>query len=177
MWIAQVALFAATLSRISPSPDIVPSDEVREDLAAGKKAEAQRAAEEAREERARRLRYDRDHMRAHRAVLALIRKARARYDRVRSARTLDATAEAVRDIVAKARQEVQQIDRWRNSSMVLADYDALLALFDEQYPAAGAASLRGEPRAIADLRAQFDGRMKKIRDWLSEAARQGNDED
>jgi hypothetical protein len=72
---------------------------------------------------------------------------------------------------------VQQIDRWRNSSMVLADYDALLALFDEQYPAAVAASLRGEPRAIADLRAQFDGRMKKIRDWLSEAARQGNDED
>lgn len=177
MWIAHVALLAVTLSRISTSPDIVPSDEVREDPLAGKKAEAERAAEEAREERARRLRYDREHMRAHRTVLALIRKARARYDRVRSARALDATADAVRAIVVKARQEVQEIDRWRNSSMVLADYDALLALFDQPYPAAVAASLRGEPRALADLRAQFDGRMKKIHDWLSAAAKQGDEED
>src|SRR4029079_5362645 len=136
MWIAHIALLAATLSRISTSPDIVPSDEVREDPAAGKKGEAERAAEEAREERARRLRYDRGHMRAHRAVLALIHKARARYDRVRSVRTLDAAAEDVRGIVAKARQEMQQIDRWRNSSMVLGDYDALLALFEKQYPEA-----------------------------------------
>lgn len=177
MWIAQIALLAATLSRISPSPDIVPSDEIREDPAAGKKAEAERAAEEAREERARRLRYDRDHMRAHRAVLALIRKARARYDRVRNGRALDAATEAVRAIVAEARQKVQEIDRWRNSSLVLADYDALLGLFDQPYPAAVAASLRGEPRPIAGVRAQFDERMMKIRHWLSQAAKQGDDED
>ena len=42
MWIAHIALLAATLSRISTSPDIVPSDEVREDPAAGKKAQAER---------------------------------------------------------------------------------------------------------------------------------------
>lgn len=177
MWIAHLALLAATLSRISPSPDIVPSDEVREDPVAGKKAEAERAAEEAREERARRLRYDRDHMRAHRAVLAVIRKARARYDRVRSRRALDAAADAVRGIVAAARQDVQEIDRWRNSSMVLADYDALLALLEKQYPEGVAESLRGEPRALGDVRAQFDARIKKVRAWLSDAAKRPDDED
>src|SRR5438132_7912227 len=119
MWIARIALVAAALARISSSPDIVPSDEIREDPVAGKKAQTEFAARGMREERDRRLRYDRDHMRAHRAVLALIRKARARFDRVRAKRALDAAAESVRGIVAQGRQRVQQIDRWRNNSKVL----------------------------------------------------------
>jgi hypothetical protein len=177
MWIARFLLAAATLARISTSPDIVQSDEIREDVAAGKKAAAEFAAREARDERDRRLRYDRDHMREHRALLALIRKARARYDRVRSRRALDGAVEAVRGIVADGRQRVQQIDRWRNSSKVLEDYDALFALFDKAYPEAVASSLRGERHALAEARAQCDARMKKIRDWLSEAAIHEDDDE
>lgn len=172
-----VLAFTLLVGRISPSPEVVESSEVKVDPVAGKKAEAADLKRREREDRHLRLRFDRDHLRQHQAVLADLRKARGRYDRVRSQRAVDAAREEVRQLVAAARQKMQDIDQWRNGTTLFKDYDFLLAILETEYPPALQASFDGDRRALADLRKQFNARLKKVRAWLAEAAKEGDEEE
>jgi len=174
--LAVIVLLAETVTPRSSSPDIVTSDHIREDPVAGKKAYQEFQGQLKREDEENQLRFDRDHMREHEAVLALFRKTRARYDRARTRRAVDGAHEAAREIAADVRRRMEQIDRWRNHAKVFADYDALLKLIEDDYPPALLASFNGEPRQLAGVRSAFDEHMKTVRRWLAQAAKQGDEE-
>jgi hypothetical protein len=140
-----------------------------EDPVESKKAEAQWREHMAKEERERRLGYDRRKLKQHQVVFAFLRKARQRYDRARTKRSIARVQASLREPLADMRRRVVAIDHWGNNSNLLEDYGALLGMLEETYPAAAIASLDGQPRALDELRADFDRRTKKIRDWLVEA--------
>jgi hypothetical protein len=126
----------------------------------------------AREDRHLWLLFDRQHMRQHQAVLAGLIKARARYERVRSQRALDAARPEVGVVLKDVRQRMRDIDEWRNGSKIFGDYDVLIKLIETDYPAALQASLKGDKRTLLGARREFDAQLKKVRSWLAEAARE-----
>jgi len=171
LWLAATLALADVIVPKSVSPDIVDSTHVREDVEAGRRAEATFKANELREARERRLRFDRAHLREHRQVLALFRKARSRYDRARGPRALKDSREAALVVVTDIRRRMDEMDHWRNNSRVFANYDALLHIITDEYPAALAAAARGDGRPLAASRASFDAQVKEVRTWLAEAAK------
>jgi hypothetical protein len=173
---ATCLIVLALFGRISPSPEVVESSEVKEDPAAGKKAYEAFRKHQAREERHHRLLFDRQHMRQHKAVLAGLQKARARYERVRSKRALDPARQDVSVMLDDVRQKIREIDEWRNGSKLFGDYDVLIKTVEADYPAALQASLKGEKRKLIAVRREFDVQLKKITSWLAEAAREPDEE-
>lgn len=174
--LALIVLLAETVTPRSASPDIVTSDRLREDPVAGKKAYQQFQVQLKREDEENQLRFDRDHMREHEAVLALFRKSRARYDRARTKRAVDGAHQAAHEIAVDVRQRMEQIDRWRNHAKLFADYDALLKLVEDDYPPALLASFSGDAAQLASVRLAFDEHMKTARKWLARAVKQGDEE-
>jgi hypothetical protein len=122
------------------------------------------------EERERKLHYDRDRIREHRALMRLLAGARARYDRARTSAAVAAAQTRLPETVAEARRRIKVIDHWGNNSNLLADYDVILKVLADDYPAARLAALRGDPKPQADLRGELDARDKKMAAWLKEAA-------
>jgi hypothetical protein len=169
-------VFGLFAGPISPSEDVLDSSQVKEDPVAGKKAEAEFLKRLAREDRHLWLLFDRQHLRQHRAVLAGLIKARARYERVRSKRGLDSARPEVGLLLEDVRQKMRDIDEWRNGSKIFGDYDVLIKIIETDYPAALQASLKGNKRALVDVRREFDAQLKKLRSWLAEAAREPEEE-
>jgi hypothetical protein len=140
-----------------------------EDPAASKASEAQLRAHMEREERERRLNYDRRKLSEHEVVFALIKNARARYDRAKTAR---AVAQAQADLtahIAQIRRRIVNIDHWGVNSNLLEDYTAMTAMLTADYPAARTAALAGASQALDDLRAHWAQHEQKIGNWLAEA--------
>jgi hypothetical protein len=177
MRFAMILVLAEIITPRSPSPDIVDSSHVREDVEAGRKAQAAFQARVAREDHDRQLRFDRVHMREHKQMLALFRKARARYDRARTERAIDGARTATRGGATSIRHTMEEMDRWRNSSKVFGDYDALLESIENAYPAALEASLRGDRQPLTAVRASFDAHMNGVRRWLAQAAKHVDEPD
>jgi hypothetical protein len=157
-------------------PGVVDSSQIREDPEASKRDWAWLEAHEAREEFERHLRWDREHMKQHRAVLAAIAQARSRYHRVRTKRALETTHDLVRTAAPNIRRQVHDIDPWRNGSYVLDDYEAMLQILEKRYPAAVRARLEGKEADLADVRKELDSRVEKVRRWLAKAAAHDDDE-
>ncbi|HVY25664.1 MAG TPA: hypothetical protein VHB79_03905 [Polyangiaceae bacterium] len=130
----------------------------------------------AREDRHLWLLFDRQHLRQHQAVLSGLLKARARYEQPRSQRALDSARQEVSVLLDDARKKMRDIDEWRNGSKIFADYDALIQIIETDYPAALQASLKGNKRALCEARREFNARLKKLRAWLAEAAREPEEE-
>jgi hypothetical protein len=149
----------------SPDPSRLPEDPV-----AGKASELQWREHMVAEERERQLGFDHRRLREHRALVKLIAAARARYDR---ASTEPAVAKVRTDMprgIAEIRRRVTEIDRWGVNSRLLQDYDALAVSLAGPYADAKLAAIRGDARALEEVRAAFDQRMKTIAAWLEEAA-------
>jgi hypothetical protein len=141
-----------------------------EDPVLGAKATAQWREHMAREERERKLHYDRDRIKEHRALMRLLAGARARYDRARTPAAVDAVKARLPVTEAEARRRIKGIDHWGNNSNLLADYDFILKALADGYPSARLAALHGDPKPQAELRAELDARDKKMAAWLTEAA-------
>jgi len=62
------------------------------------------------------------------------------------------------------------VDPWKNSSLLLADYAAMLQLLAEPYPSALGASSSGKPADVATLAADLDRHAKSTRELLASAA-------
>jgi hypothetical protein len=122
------------------------------------------------EERERKLRYDRDRMQDHRAVLKVLVTTRARYDRATTRAAVLAIQKRLPPAVDGARKRMAAIDKWGTNSNLLQDYDALLKALSDAYPSARLAALAGERAPLDAERAEFDRRAKRIKDWLAEAA-------
>jgi hypothetical protein len=141
-----------------------------EDPVAGKAAEAQWRAHMEKEERERRLNYDRRKLGEHAVVLTFIKNARARYDRAKTAATIAQVQASLIPQIAQIRKRIVNIDHWGVNSNLLEDYAAMLATLTGDYPAARIASVGGASQALGDLRARWVQREQKISDWLAEAA-------
>ena len=166
--IAAVALalaIAAADAPTTPHPAPLP-----EDPAKGAAATAQWRAHLAAEERERKLHYDRDRMKDHRAVLRFLVATRARYERATSKAAVLAIQSRLPPAIEKVRKRIARIDHWRVNSNLLGDYDVLLTALADTYPAARISFLDGERAPLLALRADFDRRFKSMNDWLAEAA-------
>jgi hypothetical protein len=141
-----------------------------EDPVAGAKATAQWHEHLVREERDRKLQYDRARIREHRSLMRVLADARARYDRARTPGALAAARARMPATAADARRRITAIDHWGVNSNLLADYDAILKVLADDYPNARLAALHGDAQPLAQLRAQLADRDKKMAAWLAEAA-------
>ena len=166
---ALLALAAAGASRAQPAPG-TRGDRLPEDPVAGAKSTAQWREHMAFEEHERKLHYDRDRLKQHRAVVKFLVATRARYDRARTKAAVTAIQTRLPPAVDGVRKQITAIDKWGTNSNLLGDYDALLKALSDGYPAARIAFLDGDRAAIDAPRADFDRRLKHIKDWLAEAA-------
>lgn len=141
-----------------------------EDPIAGKRSTEQWREHLEEEEHERQLGFDRERVVQHRAVVKAITAARARYDRARTEAAVAKARTDVRRRIADVRSKVTRIDHWGVNSPLLPDYEALTASLDGAYADAKIAALRGDPGPLAQASAAFDQRMKKIAEWLKEAA-------
>ena len=154
---------------LSPAPARA-GDRLPEDPVAGAKSTAQWREHLAAEEHERKLRWDRDHLKQHRAVVKFLVATRARYDRAKTKAAVTAIRTRLPPAVEGVRKRITEIDRWGTNSNLLEDYDALLKALSDAYPAARMASLDGDRAALDALKTEFDRRAKHIKDWLAEAA-------
>ena len=174
---AWLIAFALLARNPRTSAEVLDSSQITVDPVAGKKAEAEYLAHLQREDRHLRLRFDREHLREHQAVLAGLREARARYERARAEAAVERALQDVGAMVAEIRQNVRAIDEWRNGSKLFDDYDALIGIVETAYPAALRAAFKGDRRALIAARNEFDARLNKVRSWLTAAGREGAEED
>jgi hypothetical protein len=156
-------------SALSPPPARA-GDRLPEDPAAGAKSTAQWRAHMVAEEHERKLHWDRDHLKAHRAVVKFLVTTRARYDRAKTKAAVTAIRTRLPPAVDGARKQIARIDHWGTNSNLLEDYDALLTALSDAYPAARIAFLDGDHAPLDAQKADFDRRTKHIDDWLAEAA-------
>ncbi len=110
--------------------------------------------------------FDRGHAAEHRAVIAALEKARASYDAAKSKAQLDKAEASFRAALPTLKKQVAAIDPDRQSSNLLADYDALLESLSGAYPAARRAALGGDEAAARALAADFEHRLEGARHWL-----------
>jgi hypothetical protein len=150
-------------------------DRLPEDPVAGAKSTQQWRQFMASEEHERHLRYDRNHLKEHRAVLKFITATRARYDRAKTKSAVLSIQKNLPPAVEGVRRRITAIDHWGNNSNLLGDYDALLNALGVAYPAARVAALEGDRAAQDSVRADFDRRVKHAKDWLAEAAEAKDD--
>ena len=146
-----------------------------EDPALGARSTAQWRTFMAAEERERQLQFDRNRIKQHRAVLRLLKAARARYDRARTKAAVEAVRIGFPATADDVHKRMTEIDHWGNNSKVLADYEALLHMLADDYAAARIAALDGDRAPLDRARADFAALQKKIATWLSEAAESKDD--
>ena len=158
---------SARLVRADPMP---PEDPVK-----AAKSTAQWREHLAVEEHERKLFYDRERLKDHRAVLKLLVAARGRYDRARTKAAVLAAQKKLPATDAEIRRRITQIDHGGTNSNLLGDYDAYLKALGDSYPAARIAALGGDRGPLDALAAELDKRTKHIKDWLAEAAASRNE--
>jgi hypothetical protein len=168
-------LFAIALATVSTPGGVWPpparaGDRLPEDPAAGAKSTAQWREHMVAEEHERKLRWDRDHLKAHRAVVKFLVTTRARYDRAKTRAAVTAIRTRLPMAVDGVRKQITRIDHWGTNSNLLEDYDVLLKALSDAYPAARIAFLDGDHAALDAQKADFDRCTKHINDWLAEAA-------
>ena len=140
-----------------------------EDPAAGAKSTAQWREHLQQEERERKLRYDgdRSRMKDHRAVLKFLVATRARYDRAKGKAAVLAIQKRLPPAIDGVRKRITRIDQWGTNSNLLGDYDAMLVVLSDAYPAA---LVDGPPAQLDMLRHKLDVHTRHIKDWLAAAA-------
>jgi hypothetical protein len=153
----------------APSPPPGPPS-LPEDPAKAKQSEQQWQQHMRDEENERQLGFDRSRLKQHRALVERIASARAEYDRARSEAAVAKVHADMPRQLADMHQRVTEIDHWGTNSRLLGDYAALQALLADPYAQARSAAIRGDTRALAQARAEFDRHMKTIHDWLEQAA-------
>ena len=154
---------------LSPSPAGA-VDRLPEDPAAGAKSTAQWREHMVAEEHERKLHWDRDHLKEHRAVVKFLVATRTRYDRAKTKAAVTAIRTRLPPAVEGVRKQITRIDHWGTNSNLLGDYDAMLKALSDAYPAARIAFLDGDHAPLDAQKADFERRVRHINDWLAEAA-------
>jgi len=150
------------------------------DRIAKRQAEEKKVADQlAAEEKARLLKYDKGKLPLHAQVFAFIKKTRGQYDAMekklgptvdkgKARDQVEKLAGSLRPSIEATGKKMATIDPKGGNSNVVTDYDVMLNALANDYPAAIAASIDGDPKALQDQRQELDKRTKKIEDWLVE---------
>lgn len=123
------------------------------------------------EETERRANYDRRHSSKHRAVVAKLRSAQRAYDRANTTAAVNQVQRSTLPALENIRTQIDEIDHWRVSSNLLADYDAVIEALATTYPAARLGELTGETNAATKTRRDVQAQLEKIDEWLARAER------
>jgi hypothetical protein len=170
-------LVRATASASNQGPSATaPAGTLPEDPDAGARASAEWHQHLQREERERRLGYDRRKLPQHHEVLKTLNAVRQSYDHASSAGAVASAQQAFLAQVPKLEQKFDAIDHWGVSSKVLPDYRQLVTTFSDAYPKARSAALAGNSTAIEQVGRDVDARFEAIDDWLREAAESADEE-
>jgi hypothetical protein len=154
------------------------SERIAKREAAEKKVADQLAAEE----RERLLKADRAKLPLHKQVFAFIGKTRAQYDalekknagsgdKAQAKVAVEKLAGAQRASIEAMGKKMATIDPKGGNSNVTTDYDVMLNALANDYPAAMVASLDGDPKPLAEQKAELDKRTAKITAWLAELSK------
>jgi len=154
---------APSASPAKPGPQRLPEDPVKAAQATLQWSEHLR-----KEEEERRLLYDRQHRQQHEVLLAALEKSVRRLDAAKTKAALTLATAAVQKSLPALRQQVKAIDPNRQSSNLLADYEAILQALDGPYSAARVTALAGEERAARELGAELARHLTHARAWLDQ---------
>jgi hypothetical protein len=150
------------------------------DRIAKRQADEKKVADQlAGEERARLLKYDKTKLPLHTQVFGFIRKTRGQYDalekkvvgssdKAQARGDVEKLAGALRAPIVATGKKMATIDPKGGNSNVTTDYDVMLNALANDYPVALVASLDGDPKPLAEQKAELDKRTKKIEDWLGD---------
>jgi hypothetical protein len=147
---------------------------------AKREAEQKKVADAlAAEERARLIKYDRSKLKLHTEVWAAITKTRGQYDalekkvagaidKAKAKSDIETLAGSLRAGIVATGKKMATIDPKGGNSNVTTDYDVMLNALANDYPEAMVVEQEGDPKPLADQKAELDKRSKKITDWLAE---------
>lgn len=137
-----------------------------EDPVAGKRSEAQWTKHLKAEEVERRMAFDNNRVPEHRVLIDRIKAARERLDRPKTPRELEQTRAQLTASLTAIQADIDALDRWKNSSHILTDYNALMAALNGAYPAARLAAMGGNAAPLRQARDDFDAHLRVMHTWL-----------
>ena len=100
------------------------------------------------------------------AQIKRIGEARETLDRAKTPADLNKARTVLEPKLAELKAGLDALDRYKNSSHLLADYDALLTALADSYPAAKLAAMSGKPESLSQARNAFDGHLRAMHSWL-----------
>jgi hypothetical protein len=137
-----------------------------EDPVAGKRSEMQWKKHLQAEEVERQMIFDRNRLPEHRDLIKRIKDARERLDKPKTPRELETARAALAPALKELQGGIDAVDKWKNSSRILVDYDALMSALNESYPAARLEAMGGKTEALSQARNSFDGHLRTMHAWL-----------
>jgi hypothetical protein len=140
---------------------------LREDPAAGKRSELQWKKHLQAEEVERKMMFDRNHAAEHRELIKRIKEARQGWDRAKTPAELEETRSALQAPLQALQSGIDALDRWKTSSQLTPDYEALIKALAESYPAARLAAISGKSEPLSAARSSFDGHLRVMHAWLT----------
>lgn len=146
---------------VDAGPERLPEDPVK-----GAQSTAQWSEHLREEERERKLKFDSAHADEHRVVIAALEKAQKRFDGAKSKAELKDAEARFRAALPALKKQVTAIDPDRQSSNLLADYDALLESLAGPYPAARLTAFEDDESAARRLATDFERRVEKVKGAL-----------
>ncbi len=143
---------------------------------AKKEADEKLAAQNAAEEHARLLKFDKGKLPKHLALVAFEKKTREALDhaaeklngKIEAEETLTKLATSQRKAIEAQAASLRAMDPKGGSSNIGTDHDVILNLLANDYPEAIVAFFQGQTKPLAEVRAEMDKREKKIASWLEE---------
>ena len=136
-------------------------------------------ADPAHGEAARFMKFDRANLARHQALLAFVKKTRARYDEAAIKLKGKPNGIAAIEKLQKAQQkaiEAQQkalraLDPDGTRSRLTGNHELNLNYLLDEYPANVVGLLAGDEHPLAEVRSEMDEHQKKIEDWIAELKR------
>jgi hypothetical protein len=139
---------------------------LREDPVAGKRSSEQWDKHLQTEELERQFLFDKNRLPEHRVLMARIAEARAHWDNAESPTEFERARNALQPKLHTLRSNLDALDRWKNSSLILPDYEALLSALSDSYPAAKLAAIGGNDAPLRQAKLSFDAHQRTMREWL-----------
>jgi DNA repair ATPase RecN len=137
-----------------------------EDPVAGKRSELQWKKHLQAEEVERQMAFDRNRLKEHHGLIERIKAARETLDRSKTPSAVQQTLAKLEATLQQLQRDIDAIDRYKNSSRILPDYDALMNALKNSYPAAKLAAMGGNTDALSQARNDFDAHLRTMHAWL-----------
>jgi len=138
-----------------------------EDPAAGKRSELQWKKHLQAEEVERKMMFDRNHVAEHRELIKRIKDARALLDEAKTPAELQKARAALQTRLQELKSGLDTLDRWKTSSQLISDYEALIQALSDGYPSARLAAMSGKAEPLSAARTSFDTHLRNMQTWLT----------